>query len=119
MGSLSWFSSPSRPGEPPHHQARMNLPALLLITLALLTSPSLQLREGKSAVRYLGDTFLLPDGCPSDNPLVQRFYQLCLETRGRDTLCSTVCQDVSLEGMRICPYEGQVLTSDFLRFSEV
>merc|ERR1711874_264814 len=130
MGSLSWFSSPSRPGEPPHHQARMNLPALLLITLALLTSPSLQLREGKSAVRYLGDTFLLPDGCPSDNPLVQR---------GRDTLCSTdrlpngrsltipafsnicsaVCQDVSLEGMRICPYEGQVLTSDFLRFSEV
>ena len=70
--SLSWFSSPSRPGKPPHHQARMNLPALLLITLALLTSPSLQLREGKSAVRYLGDTFLLPDGCPSDNPLVQR-----------------------------------------------
>merc|ERR1711997_925637 len=150
MGSLSWSSEPSRPGETrdhstPHHtittrpdHTRMNLPLLLLISLSLL-SPSLQLQGGKSAVKYLGDTFLLPDGCPSDNPLVQRFYQLCLETRGRDTLCSTdrlpngrsltipafsnicsaVCQDVSLEGMRICPYEGQVLTSDFLRFSEV
>ena len=33
------------------------------------------------------DTFLLPDGCPVDDPLVQRFYRLCLETRGEDTLC--------------------------------
>ena len=50
----------------------MNLPATLLLSLTLLASPSLQLQGGKSAVKYLGDTFLLPDGCPSDNPLVQR-----------------------------------------------
>ena len=51
----------------------MNLPALLLVSLTL-ASPSLQLQGGKSAVKYLGDTFLLPDGCPSDNPLVQRYF---------------------------------------------
>merc|ERR1712020_251391 len=137
MGSLSWSSEPSRPGEL-ESQHKMNLPALLLVSLSL-ASPSLQLQGGKSAVKYLVDTFLLPDGCPSDNPLVQRFYQLCLETRGGDTLCSTdrlpngrsltipafsnicsaVYQNISLDDMRICPYAGRVLTSDFIRFSEV
>merc|ERR1711990_832354 len=132
MGSLSWSSEPSRPGETrdhstPHH-TRMNLPLLLLISLSLL-SPSLQLQGGKSAVKYLGDTFLLPDGCPVDDPLVQRFYQLCLETRGGDTLCSTdripngrsltipafsnvcsaICHDMPAQDMKICPFKGEVL----------
>merc|ERR1711990_702513 len=133
MGSLSWSSEPSRPGETRDHSTapdhtRMNLPLLLLISLSLL-SPSLQLQGGKSAVKYLGDTFLLPDGCPVDDPLVQRFYQLCLETRGGDTLCSTdripngrsltipafsnvcsaICHDMPAQEMKICPFKGEVL----------
>merc|ERR1711941_54848 len=83
----------------------------------------------RSAVKYLGDTFLLPDGCPVDDPLVQRFYQLCLETRGGDTLCSTdripngrsltipafsnvcsaICHDMPAQDMKICPFKGEVL----------
>merc|ERR1711992_304328 len=128
MGSLSWSSQPSRPGDPAQPSpVVMNLPVLLLLCLL---SPSLQLQGGKSAVKYLGDTFLLPDGCPSDDPLVLRFYRLCLETRGGDTLCSTdrfpngrsltipafsnicsaVCHNIPLEDLQICPYKGRVLT---------
>merc|ERR1711992_200549 len=130
MGSLSWSSQPSRPGDPAQPSpVVMNLPVLLLLCLL---SPSLQLQGGKSAVKYLGDTFLLPDGCPSDNPLVQRFYRLCLETRGEDTLCSTdglpngrsltipafsnicsaICHNMPEEDMKLCPYKGKVLSQN-------
>ena len=39
----------------------------------MLTGLSLLEVKTRSAVKYLGDTFLLPDGCPVDDPLVQRW----------------------------------------------
>merc|ERR1711902_272411 len=85
MGSHSWSIAGSG-----HRVIRMFTSKVLLV-IVLLVSSVLSLLEVKtrSAVRYLGDTFLLPDGCPVEDPLVQRFYQLCLETRGGDTLCGT------------------------------
>ena len=64
---------------------------LFLLGLSLIISSSNSILDvkSKSVVKYLGDTFLLPDGCPSEDPVVQRFYKLCLETRGGDTLCTT------------------------------
>jgi len=105
---------------------------LLLLLSLTTTSKALLQGSGRSAVKYLGDTFLLPDGCPSDDPLVLRFYRLCLETRGGDTLCSTdrfpngrsltipafsnicsaICHNMPEEEMQICPYKGRVLTGD-------
>ena len=41
----------------------------------MLTGLSLLEVKTRSAVKYLGDTFLLPDGCPVDDPLVQRWDQ--------------------------------------------
>jgi len=102
---------------------------LVVLTLSLASVLSLLEVKTRSPVRYLGDTFLLPDGCPVDDPLVQRFYQLCLETRGGDTLCSTdripngrsltipafsnvcsaICHNMPAEDMKICPFKGEVL----------
>lgn len=102
---------------------------LLLLSLST-TGQTLLQGSGRSAVSYLGDTFLLPDGCPSEDEVVLRFYRLCLETRGGDTLCSTdrfpngrsltipafsnicsaVCHNIPLEDLQICPYKGRVLT---------
>merc|ERR1712051_402936 len=135
MGSQSWSTAPSGRRVIRMFASKMSV----VLTLSAASVLSLLEVKTRSPVKYLGDTFLLPDGCPSDNPLVQRFYQLCLETRGGDTLCSTdrlpngrsltipafsnicsaVCQNISLDDMRICPYAGRVLTSDFIRFSEV
>ena len=42
----------------------------------MLTGLSLLEVKTRSAVKYLGDTFLLPDGCPVDDPLVQRWDQI-------------------------------------------
>merc|ERR1712051_799434 len=85
MGSQSWSTAPSG-----RRVIRM-FASKVLVVLTLSVASVLSLLEVKtrSPVRYLGDTFLLPDGCPVEDPLVQRFYQLCLETRGGDTLCST------------------------------
>jgi len=108
---------------------------LLLITLIIVPAMSLLEVSNRSAVKYLGDTFLLPDGCPNSDPIVQRFYKLCLETRGGDTLCSTdkfpngrsltipafsnicsaICHNMPDEEMQICPYKGRVVSqSPFL-----
>merc|ERR1712025_1507483 len=100
MGSLSWSLRPSGP-----------LPLLLLLLLILLSSTTEKissnmggstiifffflvassasaLNTDRSVVKYLGDTFLLPDGCPVDNPMVQRFYKLCLESHQNAPLCT-------------------------------
>ena len=45
---------------------------LLLITLIIVPARSLLEVSNRSAVKYLGDTFLLPDGCPNSDPIVQR-----------------------------------------------
>merc|ERR1712117_136188 len=129
MGSLSWLPVPSRSDL---IITTMNILTLVLICCCMV--PSLCLLSGsRSAVKYLGDTFLLPDGCPSEDPVVQRFYKLCLETRGGDTLCttdrfpngrsltipafsnicSTICHNMPEDGMKICPYKGKVLDFSF------
>merc|ERR1711983_42750 len=125
MGSQSWSIAGSG------HRVISMFASKVLVVLTFLLSSVLSLLEVKtrSAVRYLGDTFLLPDGCPVDDPLVQRFYQLCLETRGGDTLCSTdripngrsltipafsnvcsaICHNMPAEDLKICPFKGEVL----------
>merc|ERR1711973_469047 len=106
---------------------------LLALSLMISSSNSILDVKSKSVVKYLGDTFLLPDGCPSEDPVVQRFYKLCLETRGGDTLCTTdrfpngrsltipafsnicsaICHNMPEDGMKICPYKGKVLDFSF------
>merc|ERR1711983_315703 len=114
MGSQSWSIAGSG------HRVISMFASKVLVVLVLLLSSGLSLLEVKtrSAVKYLGDTFLLPDGCPVDDPLVQRFYQLCLETRGGDTLCSTdripngrslTIPAFSNVCSAICPIKGEVL----------
>ena len=44
----------------------------------MLTGLALLEVKTRSAVKYLGDTFLLPDGCPVDDPLVQRCDQIMM-----------------------------------------
>merc|ERR1712083_9204 len=105
--------------------------SLLVLGISLLvggSSPLLNIGE-RSVVRYLGDNFLLPDGCPVDDPMIQRFYALCLKSHGSDTLCSTdrfpngrsltipqfsnicsaICHNMPEEEMNICPYKGKVM----------
>merc|ERR1712037_379189 len=99
MGSLSWSLRPSGP---------------LLLLLLSATSQKISslffssimgggakfhlffffflvasaLNTDRSIVKYLGDTFLLPDGCPVNDPMVQRFYKLCLESHQNAPLCT-------------------------------
>merc|ERR1711860_269221 len=120
MGSPSWSIAPSGHRSQPHTAGNRNrehqgfgitmFVSKMFMVLTFLVASGLALLEVKtrSAVKYLGDTFLLPDGCPVDDPLVQRFYQLCLETRGGDTLCSTdsaICHNMPAEDMKICPFK--------------
>merc|ERR1711973_549924 len=56
--------------------------------LIILIASALSLDTDRSVVKYLGDTFLLPDGCPVNDPMVQRFYKLCLETHQNAPLCT-------------------------------
>merc|ERR1712115_733764 len=86
MGSLSWSPQPSGPHHTtstswspqpsgPHH-----------------TTPP-QHQDGAwhclppDHLDRLG-TFLLPDGCPVNDPMVQRFYKLCLESHQNAPLCT-------------------------------
>ena len=80
---------------------------VLAISLLVVGCNSLINIQDRSVDRYLGDSFLLPDGCPVDDPMIQRcvwpartlyygllitllrFYKLCLASHGADTLCST------------------------------
>merc|ERR1711894_869310 len=142
MGSPSWSIAPSGHRSPATHSAGNRnrehqgfgitmFVSKMFMVLTFLVASGFALLEVKtrSAVKYLGDTFLLPDGCPVDDPLVQRFYQLCLETRGGDTLCSTdripngrsltipafsnvcsaICHNMPAEDMQICPFKGEVV----------
>merc|ERR1712168_1641650 len=105
--------------------------SLLVLGISLLVGSSSSLLNigERSVVRYLGDNFLLPDGCPVDDPMIQRFYSLCLESHGSDTLCSTdrfpngrsltipqfsnicsaICHNMPEEEMNLCPYKGEVM----------
>merc|ERR1712080_459252 len=102
MGSLSWSPQPSGPpdttphqqvGLPsqadhitPHHITKMG-PSTVFHLIILIAS-ALSLDTDRSVVNYLGDTFLLPDGCPVNGPMVQRFYKLCLESHQNAPLCT-------------------------------
>merc|ERR1711935_37867 len=116
MGSLSWSPRPSGPStllhllppppsppaftstsssclslhilHPVHlHLVPPNTVMALLLLLSTLAATS-AIDTGRSVVSYLGDTFLLPDGCPVEDPMVQRFYQLCLESHQNKPLCT-------------------------------
>jgi len=95
--------------------------------LCFLSVPSLA--SDRSVVSYLGDTFLLPDGCPVDNPMVQRFYKLCLEshqdaplcTKERlsrtqtltipyvTSVCTAICLGLDESTMTVCPHKSLTL----------
>merc|ERR1712004_529927 len=105
MGSLSWSPQPSgpqlltphhinklspQPSGPPHitpHQLTKMGPGTVFHPIILIAS-ALSLDTDRSVVKYLGDTFLLPDGCPVNDPMVQRFYKLCLESHQNAPLCT-------------------------------
>eukprot|EP00090_Calanus_glacialis_P034391 TRINITY_DN5772_c0_g1_i1.p1 TRINITY_DN5772_c0_g1~~TRINITY_DN5772_c0_g1_i1.p1 ORF type:complete len:134 (-),score=30.32 TRINITY_DN5772_c0_g1_i1:94-495(-) len=102
---------------------------VVAISLLVVGCNSLINIQDRSVVRYLGDSFLLPDGCPVDDPMIQRFYKLCLASHGADTLCSTdrfpngrsltipqfsnicsaICHNMPEEEMNLCPYKGRVM----------
>merc|ERR1712073_106610 len=87
MGSLSWSPQPSGPHHiTPHHLTKMG-PGTVFHLIILIAS-ALSLDTDRSVVKYLGDTFLLPDGCPVNDPMVQRFYKLCLESHQNAPLCT-------------------------------
>merc|ERR1712123_392712 len=120
MGSLSLHAVPSG--------RDMALLTLVISILVASSSGFISIRD-RSVVRYLGDSFLLPDGCPVDDPMIQRFYSLCLESHGSDTLCSVdrfpngrsltipqfsnicsaICHNMPQEEMNLCPYKGKVM----------
>merc|ERR1712001_178718 len=97
MGSLSWSLRPSGPPPPPppsrQHPTifccflKMGGSNTFCLFFFFVVSAS-ALNTDRSVVKYLGDTFLLPDGCPVNDPMVQRFYKLCLENHKNAPLCT-------------------------------
>merc|ERR1712183_145051 len=96
MGSLSWTLRPSGPLPLLSATSTQSSPFFLKmggganflpIFFFLVVSAS-ALNTDRSVVKYLGDTFLLPDGCPVNDPMVQRFYKLCLESHQNAPLCT-------------------------------
>merc|ERR1712210_93771 len=97
MGSLSWSLRPSGPSPPPPPSSSpppfVNFPNnFSTFSQRWGTAPDFPstsaLNTDRSVVKYLGDTFLLPDGCPVNDPMVQRFYKLCLESHQNAPLCT-------------------------------
>merc|ERR1712173_476772 len=87
MGSLSWSPQPSGPQLlTSHHLTKMG--PSTVFHLIILIGSALSLDTDRSVVKYLGDTFLLPDGCPVNDPMVQRFYKLCRESHQNAPLCT-------------------------------
>merc|ERR1712110_146405 len=97
MGSLSWSLRPSGP----LLLSLLFLPKNFLLVFTkmgggtkfplvffFLVASASALNTDRSVVKYLGDTFLLPDGCPVNDPMVQRFYKLCLESHQNAPLCT-------------------------------
>merc|ERR1711936_445258 len=92
MGSLSWSLRPSGPlplllSSTSQKLLKMGDGSYFLHIFFFVVSAS-ALNTDRSVVKYLGDTFLLPDGCPVNDPMVQRFYKLCLESHQNAPLCT-------------------------------
>merc|ERR1711962_273848 len=124
MGSLSLPSWPSGHIHQYTHICPFPHTMKTVFLLCVLSAPSLA--SDRSVVSYLGDTFLLPDGCPVDNPMVQRFYKLCLEshqdaplcTKERlsrtqtltipyvTSVCTAICLGLDESAMTVCPHKS-------------
>merc|ERR1712080_27308 len=105
---------------------RMREFACLLMILGALDG-----LNGRLVVKYLDSHFLLPDGCPNTNPVVQEFYTQCLRTHNQETLCSrdrlpngyfltmpkfsnicsAMCHGYKSHDFKKCPYPGRILYS--------
>merc|ERR1712126_171038 len=127
MGSLSLPSWPSGHIHQYTHISLFPHKMKTVFLLCFLSVPSLA--SDRSVVSYLGDTFLLPDGCPVDNPMVQRFYKLCLEshhdaplcTKERlsrtqtltipyvTSVCTAICLGLDESTMTVCPHKSLTL----------
>jgi len=83
----------------------------------------------KAIIRYLGTNFILPHGCDIDDPITQRFYELCMKTYEDETMCvsdrlpnggiitiprftnicSAICQGVPESEIKRCPHRGRMV----------
>merc|ERR1712047_13068 len=86
--STSWSPQPSGPQLLTPHHLNTKMGPSTVFHLIILVASALSLDTDRSVVKYLGDTFLLPDGCPVNDPMVQRFYKLCLESHQNAPLCT-------------------------------
>merc|ERR1712047_216884 len=102
MGSLSWSPRPSGPQLLTPHHLNTKMGPGTVFHLIILIASALSLDTDRSVVKYLGDTFLLPDGCPVNDPMVQRFYKLCLESHQNAPLCTK--ERLSRTQVPIIPY---------------